>query len=61
MPGNLYTFITEQDGVGGHVFNYPGEVVNASPINPAPNSTTTQTFVANDLGTLLPVAAGTWS
>jgi hypothetical protein len=61
IPGNLYTFITTQDATGGHTFNYPAGVVNASPINPTSNSTTTQTFIANSAGVLYPVAAGTWS
>jgi hypothetical protein len=61
IPGNLYTFITVQDATGNHAFTYPGEVANASPINQTPNSTTTQTFIANSAGVLYPVAAGTWS
>jgi hypothetical protein len=65
IPGNLYTFITIQDAAGGHKFLYPSGpapfgCVNWTDVDPTPNSVTTQTFVANDQGLLLPIAAGTW-
>jgi hypothetical protein len=58
--GNLYTFIIVQDGTGGHNFVWPSNVRNATPVDPAANSTTIQTFVADDLGDLYAISAGTY-
>lgn len=60
VPGNLYTFIIVQDGTGYHQFLWPGNVYNATTVDPAPNSTTVQTFVADDLGELLAIGPGTY-
>jgi len=60
QPGNLYTFIIVQDATGGHAFTWPAEVVNATPVNRDPKGMTIQTFVADQYGTLYPVAPATW-
>lgn len=59
IQGNLYTFIIQQDTVGGHVFTWPPDCLNASPINPNPNGLTTQTFVMG-LANLVAISAATW-
>jgi hypothetical protein len=59
-PGNLYTFIIVQDGVGGHTFAWPANVHNAVLVDPFANSTTIQTFVADENGALWPVGPATW-
>ena len=59
-PGNLYTFIIVQDGVGGHSFAWPANLHNATSIDPLPNTTTIQTFVADENGALWPVGPGTY-
>ena len=60
VDGNLYTIIVIQDGTGGHAFNWPANVHNATPINPSPNGITFQTFVAVS-GALYPIGAGTYA
>ena len=61
VPGNLYTFIIVQDGTGNWIFTWPSNVHNATRIDPAPNSTTVQTFVADETGALWAIGPGTWS
>jgi hypothetical protein len=51
-PGQLYTFVFTQDAVGGHTMSWPGNCVNAAPIDPAPNATTVQSLIG-DLGGIL--------
>ena len=60
MPGNLYTFIIVQDATGGHTVTWPANAHNATLTDPAPNSTTVQTFVADVDGSLYAIGAGTW-
>jgi len=52
-PGQLYTFIFTQDGVGNHPMMWPDNCVNAAPIDPAPNSLTVQNFIADQGGFLI--------
>jgi hypothetical protein len=59
VQGNLYTFIIIQDAVGGHVFTWPPNFLNASPVNPDPNGLTVQTFVMG-LSNLVSIGAATW-
>jgi hypothetical protein len=62
IPGVLYVFILQQDGIGGRVFNWPTNCLNASRLNPLPNATTVLTFIgqqnnilsANIPGTMRP-------
>lgn len=61
IPGNLYTFIIVQDGTGEWDFDWAANVKNATPVNPAPNSTTVQTFVADTADVLWAIGAGTWA
>jgi hypothetical protein len=60
VEGNLYTIIIMQDGVGGHLFNWPPNVINATWVNPDPNGITIQTFVAVNETTLYAIGAGTY-
>ena len=60
MPGNLYTFIIVQDATGGHTVTWPLNAHNATLTDPAPNSTTVQTFVADADGSLYAIGPGTW-
>lgn len=59
VDGNLYTVILYQDDVGSHQFLWPDNVFNGITIDPEPNSTTVQTFVATS-GNLYAIAPGTW-
>jgi hypothetical protein len=52
-PGQLYTFVFTQDGVGGHTVNWPVNCVNAAPINTTPNAKTVQNFIGNTGAVLL--------
>lgn len=61
MPGNLYTFIIIQDATGGHAFAWAANVNNATLVCPTANSTTVQTFVADDKEALWAISPGTWS
>jgi hypothetical protein len=66
VPGNLYTFIIIQDAVGGHEFEFPTGPApmgtrNVAEVNPEPNSTTIQTFVADENGLLWAIGPGMWS
>jgi len=60
VPGNLYTFIIIQDGVGGHDFLWSANVYNAAYVNHAPNGRLIQTFVADNDGSLWAISAGTY-
>lgn len=62
IPGNLYTFIIQQDGTGGRAFNWDsaGNVFNAAPVNPDPGAYTVQTFVCDDNLDLYAIGAGMW-
>ena len=51
-PGQVYTFVFTQNGVGGHTMNWPANCINAVQIDPAPSSITTVSFVG-DTGGLL--------
>jgi hypothetical protein len=60
VPGNLYTFIINQDSAGGHLFVWPDNALNGTIVNPTPNSMTIQTFIADATGTLYAAAPGTY-
>jgi len=65
IPGNLYTFTIIQDAVGGHIFQWPSGpapfgLFNAGEVCSAPNSRTTQTFVADENGVLYAISVATW-
>jgi len=59
-PGNLYTFIIEQNGPGGHLFTWPPGIHNAVMIDPTPNGGTVQTFVADENIQLWPIGPATY-
>jgi hypothetical protein len=59
VQGNLYTFIIQQDGIGGHAFTWPTNFINATPVNPDPNGFTVQTFVMGNID-LIAVGPGMW-
>lgn len=58
--GQLYTFIIVQDATGGWNFVWPANVHNAARVCHDPNSTTVQTFVADEFGNLYAIAPGTY-
>jgi hypothetical protein len=60
VPGNLYTFIIEQDATGGHHFVWPTNVYNAGPVDLDPNSITIQTFVVDEDNNLYSIAGATY-
>lgn len=57
--GNLYTLVITQDGMGGHVFDAPANLLNFSGPDPAPFSITIQTFIAIN-NQLLATGPSTW-
>jgi hypothetical protein len=59
VDGNLYTVIVIQDASGGHAFNWPSNVNNATPVSPAADDITIQTFVAVE-GDLYAIAPATY-
>lgn len=59
--GEVVTFILIQDGTGSRTFAWPANVFNASDINPAANSITTQSFIARANGNLYPVGPAVYS
>jgi hypothetical protein len=60
IPGNLYTFIIVQDATGNHLFPWPANVHNAPTVDPQANSTTIQTFVADENGELWAIGPSTY-
>jgi hypothetical protein len=68
FPGNLYTFIIQQDDIGNHLFYWPysdsptgpGRVFNGAAINMEPNSITIQTFVCDAAQNLYSIAGGSY-
>jgi len=60
IPGNLYTFIIVQDATGNWDFVWPPNVKNAARIDHIPNSTTIQTFIADEFGDLYAIGPGTY-
>lgn len=61
-PGNLYTFIVVQDATGGHsLLPWPPlGMHNATAIDLDPNSTTIQTFVADEARNLWAIGPATY-
>jgi hypothetical protein len=59
-PGQLYTFLFEQDGKGGHSFAWPPTVKNGMRINPEPFSVSRQNFIGSTGGVLLANIPGAW-
>lgn len=60
IPGNLYTFIIVQDGVGNHDFTWATNVKNAAYVSHLANATTVQTFVADEFENLYAIGPGTY-
>jgi len=60
VPGNLYTFIIQQNGTGGFTFAWPANVHNAVMVDPTASGGTIQTFVADESGDLWPIGPGTY-
>jgi hypothetical protein len=52
-PGQLYTFVFQQDNAGRHRMVWPVNCQNAAPIDLAPNSTTVQNFIGNNNATMI--------
>ena len=61
IPGNLYTFLIDQDGTGGWEFNWGATVHNGTMVKHNPNARTTQTFVADQDGQLYAISGGAYS
>jgi len=59
-PGNLYTFIIQQDSTGGHTFAWPTGLHNPVMVDTTANGGTIQTFIADENGQLWPVGPGTY-
>jgi hypothetical protein len=60
-PGQLYSFIFVQDGIGGHQFVWPTpQVTGGMLIDIIPNATSIQNFVGGTGSTLDAIAPGAW-
>ena len=59
-PGQLYTFIFQQDAIGGFTFDWPGHIQNGGIIDPAPDAISVQNFIGNTSGILIANLPGTW-
>lgn len=59
-PGQLYTFIFEQDAKGGHNFAWPEGVKNGMRIDPEPNSVSVQNYTGSTGGVLIANIPGAW-
>lgn len=60
-PGELYTFVFEQDAIGGHTIIWPNNCINAAPIKTQPHAITVQNFIGHTGTTLfanIPSAGG---
>jgi hypothetical protein len=55
VAGAIYTFIIVEDGVGGHTFSWPANVVHADAIDTTANAINIQSFVARADGNLYPI------
>lgn len=60
QSGNLYTWIIQQDAVGGHSFTWPTNSYNMPVVNPAPNAVTVVTAVMG-VTFLWPIGPATWT
>jgi hypothetical protein len=61
FAGQIVTFIISQNATGGYTFAWPSNVQNPGIVNGAPNSVTTQSFVARANGNLYPIGPETYS
>jgi hypothetical protein len=59
-PGQLYTFLFEQNYEGFNTFQWPSACVNGTAINLDPNSITIQNFIGDTGGILRAHVPGTW-
>jgi len=59
-PGNLYTFIIVENSPGGFRFLWPSTMHNAALVDTNPDSTTVQTFVADENGELWAIGPATY-
>jgi len=60
-PGQLYTFIFRQDGTGGHSFQWPSSVQNATVIDHRPLARSVVNLIGDTGGTLRANIPGTWN
>jgi hypothetical protein len=60
LPGNLYTFIFQQDATGGWNFTWPSDAYNGSGLDHRPNAVTVQTFVCDEDLSLYAIAGATY-
>lgn len=58
-PGQLYVFILKQNAAGKHRIAWGGQVLNATAIDPQPNSVTVQKCVGQPGGILQATIPGT--
>lgn len=59
-PGQLYTFLFEQDYAGSHTFTWPPACTNATAISMDPDAITIQNFIGDTGGILRAHVPGTW-
>jgi len=58
-PGQLYTFIFQQDDEGGHRFAWPATVHNPGTINRKPDAVSVQNYIGSTGGVLYANLPGT--
>lgn len=59
--GQIVTFSLTQDATGSRTFAWPGNVLNAGIVNPAPLSVSVQSFIARANGNLYPIGPMTYN
>lgn len=61
-PGVVYSFLFQQNGVGGFTFAWPAAgVANGMTLNPRPNSLSMQNFIATQPDQMFANMPGTWT
>lgn len=60
-PGQLYVFIFTQDRRGRHKVTWGELALNASPVDPAPYSSTVQSFIGNADSSLQTNLVAAWN
>jgi hypothetical protein len=59
-PGHLYVLLFSQDNAGGHLFTWPGNILNAQPVDLNSHAKSVQCFVGITGNILEAIAPGSW-
>lgn len=59
-PGQLYTFIFQQDGNGKHTMQWPSQAIGGAQVDLNPDATSVQNFIGDVGGRIRAVMPGAW-